>query len=432
MLCTVCRDIQSRFVTPMPRRSKQDKRKPQDDLLGGVDEASAAESGDDATTVSSDAGHEDDEAQAQAEPEQRPARISASTTHMTVRPARQGMPASTWLQVLKAMQPSKVVLAGTVTFQAGLLYAILQYNDSVFGLQQCPLVGFCAQQPPCPTAVEWTKKHVKQWQTNHLCLHSVERSLAAYASRRYSAVVANQQKAMSGAQRVLRREGTDSSYGLCSVAESEPPKVLVTKFIMPHGHQGKEPKLLPRPPSGQDEPDSDDPDGDAPSSDMAQNTLSKRNARFTARRGVKVSLSSEASGHGLFSVKDIAVGTELPVKGPWFNTLEEVHRFLEGLHVDTAEMLSKRVVRLDLAPGAADGHPAASQGQEQQKPTSLYKVITNPVGFINHFTALQTTPDCKLILKEGMPLGEHGLVVKSTRAIKEGKQWLFTTALTIG
>ena len=54
------------------------------------------------------------------------------------------------------------------------------------------------------------------------------------------------------------------------------------------------------------------------------------------------------------------------------------------------------------------------------------------VGFINHFTALQTTPDCKLILKEGMPLGEHCLVVKSTRAIKEGKQWLFTTALTIG
>ena len=91
---------------------------------------------------------------------------------------------------------------------------------------------------------------------------------------------------------------------------------------------------------------------------------------------------------------------------------------------DAAAMFSNRVVRLDLAPGAADGPPAAPQGQEQQKPTSLYKVITNPVGFINHFTALQTTPNCKLILKEGMPLGEHCLVVKSTRAIKEGKQWL--------
>ena len=88
---------------------------------------------------------------------------------------------------------------------------------------------------------------------------------------------------------------------------------------------------------------------------------------------------------------------------------------------DTAAMFSNRVVRLDLAPGAADGPPAAPQGQEQQKPTSLYKVITN-------LTALQTTPNCKLILKEGMPLGEHCLVVKSTRAIKEGKQWLTISA----
>ena len=69
-------------------------------------------------------------------------------------------------------------------------------------------------------------------------------------------------------------------------------------------------------------------------------------------------------------------------------------------------MLSKRVVRLD---------------HEEQR---LYKVVTNPVGFINHFTGLQTTPNCQLVLKEGMPLGEHCLVVKSTKVIKAGKQWL--------
>ena len=51
-------------------------------------------------------------------------------------------------------------------------------------------------------------------------------------------------------------------------------------------------------------------------------------------------------------------------------------------------------------------------------------MITNPVGFINHFTGLQTTPNCQLLLKEGVPLGEHCLVVKSTKAIKGGKQWL--------
>ena len=64
-LCTVCRDMQSRFVTPMPRRTKHVKRRPQDDFLGGLDEGSAAESGDEATTVSSDAGHEGSEAEAE-------------------------------------------------------------------------------------------------------------------------------------------------------------------------------------------------------------------------------------------------------------------------------------------------------------------------------------------------------------------------------
>ena len=213
---------------------------------------------------------------------------------------------------------------------------------------------------------------------------------------------------------------------------------VVTKFIMPHGNYGNDAILLPNPPAGEPDPDSDDPDGDAPSCDVGRHALSKRNTRFLSKHAVKivasfgpvVTVSSSwgrhrhrhCGGHGLFSARDSPVGKELPAKGPWFNSLEEVHGFLASLHADTAAALSKRVVRLDLAPGAADGPPAASQGQEQ--PTSLYKVITNPVGFINHFTGLQSKPNCKLILKEGMPLGEHCLVVKSTRAIREGKEWL--------
>ena len=38
-------------------------------------------------------------------------------------------------------------------------------------------------------------------------------------------------------------------------------------------------------------------------------------------------------------------------------------------------------------------------GPGAANPTSLYKVITNPVDFINYFTALQTILNCKLILK---------------------------------
>ena len=121
-----------------------------------------------------------------------------------------------------------------------------------------------------PTAHGWAKKHVKQRQARHLCLHSIERSLAAYVGRRYAAVATNRKAAVAGGRRaglcVLRKEGTDSSLG-GGPQTAEPPQVTVTKFIMPHGNHGKDAKLLPKPPAGEADPDSDDPDGDAPPSD---------------------------------------------------------------------------------------------------------------------------------------------------------------------
>eukprot|EP00974_Lingulodinium_polyedra_P015510 1502017-Lingulodinium_polyedra.AAC.1 len=71
------------------------------------------------------------------------------------------MPAGIWLQLLNLTQPSKVALAGTATFQAGLLLATLQYNDTGFGLRQCPLVASCAQDPPSPRVLAWSVKHAK-------------------------------------------------------------------------------------------------------------------------------------------------------------------------------------------------------------------------------------------------------------------------------
>ena len=286
-LCRTCRDIQRRVVLPMPR-SKEAGGPKENKLLGG-DEAKAkvaaatAGDGDDASSVSSasDAGSEA-EAEGGAT-----AQLEGSNAFAKIRPARQGMPAELWLLLLNAMQPSKVVLAGTVTFQAGFLLAMLQYNETgVYGLRQCPLVGFCVQDPHSSTQAVWTKKHVRQWQTRHLCLHSVERSLVAYAAHRYTAVVANQRAAVGGigggrgaGARVLQREGTDASQG-GGVEAPEPPKATATKFIMAHGNFGKDAKLLPKLPPGDPEPGSDDPDGDAPSSDAGQHALSKRNARF--------------------------------------------------------------------------------------------------------------------------------------------------------
>lgn len=93
-------------------------------------------------------------------------------------------------------------------------------------------------------------------------------------------------------------------------------------------------------------------------------------------------------------------------------------------------MMAKRVVRLDMAgrpgegPSGAHSSAKGQDGEEGEALVPLYKVITNPAGFVNHFTGLNNQPNCQLVWKEGMPLGEHCLVVKSTKAIKAGKQWL--------
>ena len=46
-------------------------------------------------------------------------------------------------------------------------------------------------------------------------------------------------------------------------------------------------------------------------------------------------MSSEASGHGLFSISDTLVGKELPAKGPWFDSLEKLHEYVTSMHADT-------------------------------------------------------------------------------------------------
>ena len=133
-------------------------------------------------------------------------------------------------------------------------------------------------------------------------------------------------------------------------------------------------------------------------------------------------MSGEASGMGLFAKSDIPAETELPAKGPWFHSLDAVNTFLAGLPEETAAaMWATRVVKVDLAPEEANGHAAtaASQG-----PQSMFKIITNPVGFVNNFNGLANMPNCKLVLKEGQPFGEHCLVLQSTKLIKEGKEWL--------
>ena len=194
----------------------------------------------------------------------------------------------------------------------------------------------------------------------------------------------------------------------------------MTKLIQVPGNYGKDAKF-PRKPSGEEivQPDSDDDGGNDASSNTDQNVLKRRNARFLAKYNLKVQHSSELSGHGLFVTKDWPAGTQVPVKGPWFKTLTEVQAFLAPLAPAAQTMFACRVVRVSVS---SSGDDDTSGGAGAPEP--LYKVMTCPVGFVNHFTQLSNQPNCALTWVSGVGLGEHTLTLKTTKIVKAGVQLL--------
>ena len=237
--------------------------------------------------------------------------------------------------------------------------------------------------------------------------------------------------------RFLRRRISDdgeaakaAGQGAAAIPVSEWSAALqFDRFITIHAE--KKPNAVQAPSPGEPEPDSDDPEQTVSSNDLSQPCVSARNIRFFTKHQCKAAASSQETGNGLFSVEGADAGTELPVKGPWFRTEAETRAFLSTLAPETAHMLTHRIVRLDVQSSAtsdADEGGEDEGGESAQKmpagTTHLFKVTTNPTGFVNHFTKLSTQPNCELVYKEGAPLGEHSLVVKATKKIKAGMQWL--------
>jgi hypothetical protein len=288
-------------------------------------------------------------------------------------------------------------------------------------------------------------------EASHLCFHTLEAALAGYAAERVSAhtaaersVIGGQRSMLAFSRKTLKRQDTNTSNSGAVLIEGGPesgasttacpslvagPEVAVTKFILLAGNHGKDKTLLPRPPTDmQAAEDSDqEPGFQTSSGDMTKAVVCKRNARFFQKHACKVQFVTENVGYGLYATEDVTPGTQFPVKGPWFTSLKEVQAYLGTLDHDTATMLARRVIRVNVqCPEAAPDKEKASDG-DGNAPASeehLYKVPTGPPGYINHFTALSNQPNCQLVLLPDVAQGEHNLVVKCTKAIKAGKEWL--------
>ena len=92
---------------------------------------------------------------------------------------RWGWAVETWTKLLESLAPSLVALCGSVHLQPGLLYSVLSYNDTRFGLGVCELIGFyprgCASHD---VDVRARAKHLEQ---GHIADHMLERVSSHYA-----------------------------------------------------------------------------------------------------------------------------------------------------------------------------------------------------------------------------------------------------------
>ena len=95
---------------------------------------------------------------------------------------RGGGAPKTWTKLLESLAPSLVALCGSVHLQPGLLYSVLSYNDTRFGLGVCELIGFyprgCASHD---VDVRARAKHLEQ---GHIADHMLERVSSYYAALR--------------------------------------------------------------------------------------------------------------------------------------------------------------------------------------------------------------------------------------------------------
>ena len=268
----------------------------------------------------------------------------------------------------------------------------------------------------------------RKLQSYHIGMHTLERALRAYSEARSQAArkTASREAKGSGALNVLKmltRHPSDQATALAAGDRHESweaATVNLSNFITLCGDKGETPTATWDAVAPADE-DSDDAGGHG-SDNMTREILSVRNSRFMEKHRVQVGASPNAAkGQGLFAKEKLIVGIVIPAKGPWFHTITETRKWLGSVTpAATRDMLVDRVVQVSAA---------------EDPNSNIYKVLTGPVGYANHFRGIDWRPNCRLEWRgEGKGLGEHSLVMRVTVEVKTGKELLldFGTSHSVG
>ena len=255
-----------------------------------------------------------------------PASVQDATTakNSWARAWRHGPHSDTWTAVLTSFSPQQVLCVRSFQWSAGLLMAVLRYNDSRFGLSRVQFHGF----HPHGTADRPSQAKVAL--AAHIADHMLERVASAYAD--YRETVNKSIGLRSG--RLLKRTASEgggtvplasalplvkgSPGGVAGVPDGD---IFVSKFITVPGNFGPRAVLLTKAQELSTEDSDTEPCG-GDSACVDNSVLGKRNSAAMEKFGVKISKATANRmgqdvdvGFGVYADRDLAAGTTWPIKG---------------------------------------------------------------------------------------------------------------------
>ena len=152
----------------------------------------------------------------------------------------------------KQCRQTMVVLVAPIRFQAGLLWAFLEYNDARSMLGGCSMVAFSYnmdQKRALGMRQTSGRSQERKLQSYHIGMHTLERALHAYAETRSQAArkTASRVAKGSGALNVLKmltRHPSDQATALAAGDKPESGEVVtvnLSNFITLLGEKGEIP-----------------------------------------------------------------------------------------------------------------------------------------------------------------------------------------------
>ena len=192
--------------------------------------------------------------------------------------------------------------------------------------------------------------------------------------------------------------------------------ISASKFIALPGNAGPKSTLISLPiERSSDGSDEDETGGSA--SSMDHEVVSKRNLSMMNKHKLKIQRSTgpDGTGNGLFTAAALEAKTLLPIKGIWFESLNELNAWLASLSTLLATQFAKKVIQVNF-----------SQGSDVDTKVARYFAMTSPTGFVNSFCGISQRANANILFDPDRPLGQCSVKLQLLQGLADDREILIS------